>query len=249
MSVVERRYSWLPSCRRYDEPLSVSLLNSSFARDSIPLRIHVIANFKVFTVLINYRSLRLIMAHILPTCIVSWPSTPLTSALVINSLKCLRTPVTITSSAQGAASTGDHHLIQWSTYDEIDHELTHLHRQKVLSSSYTFRKALIRKHFLSRCILSYVTKHPTSPLKSASPKTFEVEISFADELDEMWTDELWDLGEELETTRSWWILKPSVKSPVYTPLASSNLLEPQWNGRSRNRHQAIQYKGDLATDL
>lgn len=34
-------------------------------------------------------------------------------------------------------------------------------------------------------------------------------MSFADELDEMWTDELWDLGAELEN-RSWWILKPGM---------------------------------------
>jgi tubulin--tyrosine ligase len=149
------------------------------------------------------------MSRTLATCMVSWPTAPLTKTLVLKSLESLRTPVTIVSSPEGP--TVDSYLIQWSTYDLMDHELTHLHRRKVLSSSYTFRKALIRKHFLSRCILSYVTKHPTSFLKLASPRTFEIEISFADELDEMWADELWDLGDELDNTGSWWILKPSVK--------------------------------------
>jgi tubulin--tyrosine ligase len=38
-----------------------------------------------------------------------------------------------------------------------------------------------------------------------------MEISFADELDEMWTDELWELGNQLDSgTSSWWILKPSM---------------------------------------
>ncbi|KAF5377502.1 hypothetical protein D9615_005265 [Tricholomella constricta] len=137
-------------------------------------------------------------------CLVSWPSAPLTERLVRNALSPLHIPITVST------STPHSKLIQWSSYDHIDHELTHLHRQDVLASSYTFRKALIRKHFLSRCLHSYLTKHPTSLLKAASPKSFEVEISFADELDEMWTDDLWDLGEALESSQSWWILKPGM---------------------------------------
>ncbi|KIL70673.1 hypothetical protein M378DRAFT_155610 [Amanita muscaria Koide BX008] len=101
-------------------------------------------------------------------------------------------------------------LLQWSTYDEIDHELTHIYRDQCLSSSYTIRKALIRKHFLSNCIRSYVAKNPSSILTDACPITYEIEISFADELDELWTDELWELAEKLEESSSWWILKPGM---------------------------------------
>lgn len=100
-------------------------------------------------------------------------------------------------------------FIQWSTYDSIDHELTH-QRHTSLSSSYTIRKALIRKHFLSRCIQSYLTKHDRSLLKKAIPRTWDFEISYADELDEMWSDELWDLGNELDDPKKWWILKPGM---------------------------------------
>ncbi|KAG5654757.1 hypothetical protein H0H81_003765 [Sphagnurus paluster] len=139
-------------------------------------------------------------------CFVSWPAAPLTERLVRKALDSL--PVTIVTSTPQLASQLK--LVQWSTYDDIDHELTHLHRQDVLSSSYTFRKALIRKHFLSRCLHSYITKYPTSPLKAASPKTFELEISFADELEEMWADDLWDLGQALDASRAWWILKPGM---------------------------------------
>ena len=37
-----------------------------------------------------------------------------------------------------------------------------------------------------------------------------MEISYADELDEMWGDELWDLGVELDDPKKWWILKPGM---------------------------------------
>jgi len=100
-------------------------------------------------------------------------------------------------------------LVQWSTYDSIDHELTHKDHT-VLSSSYIIRKALIRKHFLSRCIHSYLMKRDQSLLKEAIPRTWDLEISYADELDEMWSDELWDLGERLDDPDKWWILKPSM---------------------------------------
>jgi hypothetical protein len=55
-----------------------------------------------------------------------------------------------------------------------------------------------------------LTKHDWSLLKKAIPKTWDLEISYADELDEMWGDELWDLGDELDDTDKWWILKPGM---------------------------------------
>lgn len=143
-----------------------------------------------------------------PTCVVSWPSAPLTHSLVNKSLQALNIPLIITSSVPPIV--GNSFLIQWSSYDQIDHDLTHSQRQIVLSSSYIFRKGLIRKHFLSRCIHSYVVKHSTSSLIWATPRTFEFELSFSDELDELWADDLWELGEELANSPSWWILKPSV---------------------------------------
>ena len=137
---------------------------------------------------------------------VSWPSAPLTDSLVHKAIAKTSLPVNFVSQDQ----LKDHPtpLLQWSTYDHIDHELVHFERDAVLSSSYIFRKALIRKHYLSRIIQSYAKKYPESTLSHAFPRTFEIELSFADELDEMWTDELWDLGEDLDSGKSWWILKP-----------------------------------------
>ena len=147
---------------------------------------------------------------------VSWPAAPLTASLVQGALKKITIPISYISSAQ----INEYPLLQWSTYDEIDHERVHINHRTILSSSYIFRKALIRKHYLSRAIRSFLTKHPSSVLSNATPRTYEIEISFADELEEMWTDELWELGNELGSETSWWILKPSaisLKSIFFVP--------------------------------
>jgi len=146
------------------------------------------------------------------TVFVDWPSAPLTESLVERALKSLPQPIKIESTLPKDfnPNTSTERLVQWSAYDSIDHELTARGPHTVISSSYTFRKALIRKHFLSRTILSYVTKHPDSPLARAVPRTWEIELTFADELDEMWTDELFDLAEFLEESGPWCILKPGM---------------------------------------
>jgi tubulin--tyrosine ligase len=138
--------------------------------------------------------------------VVSWPSAPLTASLVHKSLESLGLPLSFTSEIPEPYQL----LLQWSTYDALDHELAASNPTNVLVSSYTIRKALIRKHFLSQCLLAYTTKHPDSVLTKAVPRTWYIDISFADELDEMWTDELWDLGQELGSPAKWWILKPGM---------------------------------------
>ncbi|KAI0662721.1 tubulin-tyrosine ligase [Cubamyces menziesii] len=145
---------------------------------------------------------------------VSWPTAPLTERLVRTALESLtpQPPVITALNADLVASPG--RLLQWATYDALDHDLTFSHSpaSRVLSSSYVIRKALIRKHFLSRCIHNYLTKHPDSILTWGAPRTWELEISFADELDELWGDDLYDLSEEIEKgdPAKWWILKPGM---------------------------------------
>jgi tubulin--tyrosine ligase len=152
---------------------------------------------------------------------VNWPSAPLTESLVRNALLALQN-INSASIYSTRPQQSFSKLIQWSSYDEIDHVLTHSHSThhdgRVRSSSYVIRKALIRKHFLSRCITSYLIKNPDSVLRTAVPRTWEIEISFADELDELWADELWDSSDILdagliaspETDDRWWILKPGM---------------------------------------
>lgn len=135
--------------------------------------------------------------------VVEWPTAPLTNSLVLKALSTLQ------SKTKKASSHGSAFTIQWCSYDFMDHSLTLQRPKSVLSSSYTFRKSLIRKHFLSRTIRSYTTKNPSSSLSKAVPQSWEIEINFADELDEMWTDELYDLGHFLDAGR-WCILKPGM---------------------------------------
>jgi len=151
------------------------------------------------------------------TAFVDWPSAPLTQSLVEHALKSLPHSIKIESFSPKTTANSNppaQKLVQWAAYDSIDHGLTAQARDTVLSSAYTFRKALIRKHFLSRTIYSYVTKRPDSPLARAVPRTWDIELAFADELDEMWTDELFDLAGFLEghggVKPRWYILKPGM---------------------------------------
>ncbi|VDB86489.1 unnamed protein product [Peniophora sp. CBMAI 1063] len=141
---------------------------------------------------------------------VSWPGAPLTNRLVVSALDHIGLGSSLIT--QTPTNSSEDKLVQWATYDAIDHDLTHQRPSYVLSSSYVFRKALIRKHYLSRCIHSYLVKHPESVLSSVAPQTWELELSFVDELDDMWADELWDLGEALENEggKRWFILKPGM---------------------------------------
>ena len=155
------------------------------------------------------------MSNSLPqiTAFVSWPSAPFTERLVRNALGSIELPVkVVTALPQSEEERGSTNIVQWASYDEIDHELTLFTpwSTKVLTCAYTIRKALIRKHFLSRSAYRYVVKHPNSPLKNGVPKTWELELRFLDELDEMWADELWDLGDELDKGEKWMILKPGM---------------------------------------
>jgi hypothetical protein len=144
------------------------------------------------------------------TTLVSWPSAPLTRCLVLDALGKLEENIIVIDSLN---SYNNDRLIQWSTYDDIDHELTNVRRDSVLASSYTFRKALIRKHYLAHSIHVYLTKFPNSILRTASPRTYNLDLAFADELDEKWVDDLYELSDFLENEpRYWWILKPCVVS-------------------------------------
>jgi tubulin--tyrosine ligase len=99
------------------------------------------------------------------------------------------------------------------TYDSLVHTLTLNYPTKLLSSSYTFRKALVRKYFLHRTVVGCLAKSPESVLKKAIPQTWPIEISFADEL---WSDELWELPDELDKGNKWFILKPGMGVFAFT---------------------------------
>lgn len=142
---------------------------------------------------------------------VDWPSAPLTERLVRAALSALGEPSIKCSNVIPPPSESNQKLLQWATYDNMDHERTAFNRSDVLASSYTIRKAFIRKHYLAKCIEEYLAKQPAGCHRLA-PRTWILEIQFADELDELWQDELWDLAKEINEneTKQWWILKPGM---------------------------------------
>lgn len=73
-------------------------------------------------------------------------------------------------------------------------------------------QALIRKNYLATAVAHRLAKHPDSILKQGIPKTYAFEIAHADELDELFYDELYDVAQSLEDEGSdrWWILKPAM---------------------------------------
>lgn len=79
------------------------------------------------------------------------------------------------------------------------------------TNSYIYRKALIRKHFLSHTIQTYTAKNPESILKKAYLESFTIDLDYAEFLDDA-LDENWELRQELENESQdkWWIVKPSM---------------------------------------
>lgn len=92
------------------------------------------------------------------------------------------------------------------------------------ASSYPIRKALIRKNWLYSSIQSHSVKASSSSAAAVAgqgsrsalsylPRTWSVDIQFADDLDELLIDELYDLKEILDKAeeegeeKKWFILK------------------------------------------
>ncbi|KAI0461494.1 hypothetical protein LJB42_000791 [Komagataella kurtzmanii] len=113
-----------------------------------------------------------------------------------------------------------------STFPEKYHKLVHygdyegLNFDKIVSEpsykvcSYIYRKALIRKHYLANTVKVYKTKHPESILATHVPLSYQLELDYAEFLDDA-LDEYLDLREELEENESsgchkTYILKPSM---------------------------------------
>lgn len=96
-------------------------------------------------------------------------------------------------------------LTRRADYDLLSFDVPHSSPTTHLISSYIYRKALIRKHQLHLTITEYLAKSSHRGIKSIlAPEEsggwmqgWNVEIQFADELEEMWVDELYELGEAL----------------------------------------------------
>ncbi|GMK58321.1 hypothetical protein CspeluHIS016_0503530 [Cutaneotrichosporon spelunceum] len=116
------------------------------------------------------------------------------------------------------APEGDPPRLQWADYDLLAFDVPR-HDPAYLVSSYVYRKALIRKHQLHTTVDEYRAKcrhrGVDTPLDKGMPKGWVLDIQFADELDELLMDDLYELDEALRENerrsveeREWFILKP-----------------------------------------
>ncbi|GJN91569.1 hypothetical protein Rhopal_004592-T1 [Rhodotorula paludigena] len=103
--------------------------------------------------------------------------------------------------------------LQWSDYDALDWDLAQ--DEHTLLNSFCIRKGLIRKSNLAHTIALYLSKNPDSSLRRAAPKTFHFSCSFADELDELLMDDLYEVDQSFVEADAggeskWWILKAAL---------------------------------------
>ena len=100
-------------------------------------------------------------------------------------------------------------VFQYGDYEQLDVDALLAHPDKYIANSFIYRKALIRKHYLSHTIHSYIVKHPESILHKAFFESHTLDLDYAEFLDDS-LDENWELRQELEREDRWWIVKPSM---------------------------------------
>lgn len=108
-------------------------------------------------------------------------------------------------------------VFQFAAYEAIDFEHAMEHPQTSLVCAYVIRKALIRKHYLSNTVSTWLVKHPRSVLANHFKPSVHFELDYAEFLDEALVD-AWDLNESMAENeqkdkveqKQWWILKPGM---------------------------------------
>lgn len=132
--------------------------------------------------------------------------------VVENSLKTTLPDIHIATDPKTA---GEGQLVHYGEYEDLEFDRL-MKDPKYLACSYIYRKGLIRKHFLANTVAVYTTKYPESILKTAVPESFNIEVDYAEFLDDA-LDEAYELRCELEenesrdaSDRKTYIVKPSM---------------------------------------
>lgn len=137
--------------------------------------------------------------------------------LILEALKLLKkTPINPISSPAELPSPEDR-VVQFAAYESLDFEHAMQHPQTSLVCAYVIRKALIRKHYLSNTVSTWLVKHPDSILARHFKPCVHFELDYAEFLDEALVN-AWDLNEsmaendqkESSDQKTWWILKPGM---------------------------------------
>lgn len=100
-------------------------------------------------------------------------------------------------------------VFHYGDYEDLDMDRLGSDTDIYFTNSYIYRKALIRKHYLTQTVNHYKAKHPDTILSRAYLESFNIDLDYAEFLDDA-LDENWELRQELESEQKWWILKPSM---------------------------------------
>ena len=100
-------------------------------------------------------------------------------------------------------------IVHYGDYEDLDLDLVENFPAQYIVPSYIYRKALIRKHYLASTIQHYICKRPKDILNTAFPRTYFLELDYAEFLDEA-LDDCYELRDEIENTNKTWILKPGM---------------------------------------
>jgi len=140
---------------------------------------------------------------------------PYVEPLIHSSLARLLPNLTLIPSLSALPSP-ETNLLQWRQYESLEFDHAAWRASNNMINSYVFRKALIRKHYLSTTISNWLVKHPESCLKQHVKEATAFEVDYAEFLDDALV-EAWDLREAMgrneecdEGEREWWILKPGM---------------------------------------
>ncbi|RLV82842.1 putative tubulin--tyrosine ligase PBY1 [Meyerozyma sp. JA9] len=139
------------------------------------------------------------------TCLVTLPETSYVYGSILEACKKHSIPFTTDRSILGSEKK----VFHYGDYEDLDIDLLQEHPERYFVCSYIYRKSLIRKHFLANTVHHYVAKNPSSVLTKAVPETFQLEVDYAEFLDDA-LDECYELRQELESGKDTWILKPSM---------------------------------------
>ena len=139
------------------------------------------------------------------TCLVTIPQTSYVYDSIVEACKRNKIPFTTDKNILSLTEK----VFHYGEYEDLDIDLLQEHPERYFVCSYIYRKSLIRKHFLANTVHHYVAKNPLLVLTKAVPETFQLEVDYAEFLDDA-LDECYELRQELETGKDTWILKPSM---------------------------------------
>lgn len=108
-----------------------------------------------------------------------------------------------------AETDNEKRIVHYGDYEDLDMERLASNPKTYFANSYIYRKALIRKHYLTQTINHFVAKKPESILSKAYLESYTIDLDYAEFLDDA-LDENWELRQELESEDKWWIVKPSM---------------------------------------